>query len=926
MLRCTYEDLPSISQSEYLNFTTSYNLNPDTLLPNTAGGTSDVVGGERTGYSPISTPRNIQKAVSDSSGRINPDWTMLAGRISCRYIEFVTPETFTGSVELGKDNFFPKAYEFIMRNADELNNMIDISRNNYFDYRSFSKMIMYCNRSFQVGSNKKVQHESVVYFENPQYTFLREAIQLCIPYCSSGDIIDTDHISTLTLSDDTNLPDDQILLNIKDRYDDLSLNLYTHASPTIFNALKDVNNLSSCYLKSCSDNLQSITKNWSADAILSSIGGGIGESKSDLRKGPVSGGGWSDGNKNWLSVDSAIAYVMDQRGLRKASKAEYLSLDHVDFKKFLEFGLNEGGSDGYQSERARNLFYGAWVPDLFFKRVKGCDRLGNKYDKNSSLLNNGKWTMFSPCQAPGLNDVYGVEYERLYLEYEAMYERGEMVPGTVIQVQADALFQDIIKTQMQTGMPYMCYKDAANRKSNQKNFGVIKNSNLCTEIFEVTSKIEFEDDESYDAIASCNLATINLKAHVKDESFDFEQFKVTVAKVVENINNVIDRTYYPSEEDVVADIPTYGINVVKTTNKRSRPMGLGVQGLADVCVLLGIPFESEEAKMLSKQIFEVMYFESVKRSAELAQDFGNYYYFDGSPISKGLLSCDLWDLEKLELELEFVQHKILDNIEKDILSDQDSKRVIECQTNISNFLKDKTNTVGSVSTFYTPEEYSNLRSLVQQGVRNSLLIAQPPTASTSTIFDNTPSVEALQPVIYSHRTIDGYFNVINRMFFNEMWGRGWWNNKIISKIISCGGNVSGLTFEDCGVRKEDVTPSDIEALTRIKELFKHGYEMSQKKILDQAMERNRFIDQGVSHNVFFTESDNLFSKLRAYHVHSWKTGAKTGSYYTKILLDSTPNSSHITSSLNSDEDDKKAMKNSKFLQRLGKEECFGCGA
>lgn len=944
MLRCTYQDLPSISQSQFESFVAKYGLDPVTLLP------IDFQEGERNGYCPISTPYNIQNAVNDSSGRINPDWTMLAGRISCRYIEAVTPDTFAGSVELGRDNFFPAAYDFIMRNADALNEMIDIKRND-FDHRSFSKMMMYCNRTFQVtsssneSSTKTIDQESVMYHEHPQYTFLREAIQLCIPYRSDGEELDADHISTLTSQETLLLSgiegeDERVLMNIKDRYDDLSLHRYTHASPTIFNALKEVNNLSSCYLKSCGDNLPEIIANWGYDAVLSSIGGGIGESKSDLRRGPVKGGGWSDGIRNWISVDSAIAYVMDQRGLRKASIAEYLSIDHVGFDKFLEFGWKEGGSDGYESQRARNLFYGAWIPDLFFKRVKGYDRLGNKYRKDSKLLNGGMWTMFSPCQAPGLNDVHGAEYEKLYLEYEEMYERGEMVAGTVIQVRADDLFMKIIKTQMQTGMPYCCYKDAANRKSNQKNFGTVKNSNLCTEIFEVTSKVKFEDDEEFNAISSCNLATINLKAHIDssrgDPVFDFEKFKVSVVKITENINNVIERTYYPSEEGQAADLPTYGINVVKTTNLRSRPMGIGVQGLADVCVILGIPFESKEASELSKHIFEVLYYESLKRSAELAQEFGNYYYFSNSPISQGLLSPDLWDLERLELQLEFAQHTILENSERGELSEQDSKRVIECQTNISNFLKDRS--LPSSETqhqhFYSKDEYAALRELVKQGVRNSLLVAQPPTASTSTIFDNTPSVEGLQPVLISHRTIDGYFNVVNRLFFNEMWERGWWNGDVVAKIIHSSGSVKDLTLEDCGVSPEDATDTDIEALARIKELFKYGYEMSQRKILDQAAERNRFVDQGVSHNVFFQESDNLKSKIRSYHIYSWKSGAKTGSYYTKLLKNRVGDSSHITSSLSkksktnrvTSQEDREAMKNSKFLQRLGKEECFGCGA
>lgn len=963
--RATFHDLKSVPENEYLSMCAKWNISPDTLETLSLDDFENMKG---QGYNPTEIPFNIQNAVKACSANLNPEWGILASRISCRWTEYMCPATFSESIEMGKANIFPAAYDFIMEHRDELDVMIDLRRNDYFDYRGICKMMMYCNRSFQITPGEKKKMENIRYYENPQFTFLREALQLCLPFQCNGEIVSECHITRTTIGDDfggtIGERRSSILEKVKQRYDDLSTFRYTQASPTIFNALKNRNNLSSCYLKSYEDNLQSIADGWKSNAILSSIGGGIGESLSKLRRGPINGGGWSEGIWPWVNVTASEAFAVDQKGTRKASIAQYLSITHVDVMKFLQFGLNDSMPEGYEGMRSRNLFYGLWMCDLFMKRVNGTDRMGNKYKATSRIMNNGMWTMFSPCQTPGLDEVYGQDFEDLYLYYEDQYQQGNLVDGTATQMKANDLYDTIVKTQIQTGMPYMLYGDACNRKSNQKNFGMVRTSNLCTEIIENTGLIQFKNQEPYNGIASCNLATINLVEHLTttevevgdssaaDESptteefipkyqqlnignnvkFDFKKFEESIIRVTENLNNVIDRSYYPSEEGLpdLESLETYGLNSVRALNKRTRNIGIGVQGLANVCALMGFPFESNNAKNLSTAIFETLYFVSLRTSCELASVFGEYTYFDESPLSKGLLSPDLWTLEELELNLDYEKSQLLN---ADLVTEEYTDRVTNLRNDLSAFLENPGKPKWAVR--YNKEDYDSLREICVKGSRNSLLISQPPTVSTSTIFGNNPSIEAFQPVIYSNNSIDGMFGIINYTFFKEFYNRGWWNGNVISTILESGGSVKNVTLEDCGAEN---TAQNQLILGKMKELFKHAYEMSQKTILDISTERNPFIDQSTSHNVFFT-AGNIRKKVRALHKYSWKCGAKTGQYYLKQLLETDREKNHITSSLRSttssqtisDEEhqtlnDRLAQMSSPFLQRLGKDECEGCSS
>jgi ribonucleoside-diphosphate reductase alpha chain len=552
-------------------------------------------------------------------------------------------------------------------------------------------------------------------------------------------------------------------------YDLLSMKYYTHATPTLFNAGTKRPQLSSCYLLSMKeDSIMGIYDTLKDCALISQYGGGIGIHASMIRAhgSLIRGtGGLSNGIVPMLRVFNNTARYVDQGGgKRNGSFAIYLEPWHADVQEFLELKKNTGSEE----ERARDLFYALWIPDLFMERVDA----------------GGDWTLFCPNEAPGLADCVGAEFQALYERYEREGRGRTTMP-------ARTLWFKIMDSQIETGTPYLLYKDAANRKSNQQNLGVIKSSNLCTEIIEYSSPEE---------TAVCNLASMSLPAFVVDGVFDFVRFRSVVKTVVRNLNRVIDINFYPVPE-------------AKTSNMRHRPIGLGVQGLSDVFAMLGLPWESEEATLLNKRIFAHMYYASLESSIELAAAEGTYETYIGSPAHKGTLQFDLWNVSPLQEE----------GLDWDGL-------------------------------------VNDLRRI---GLRNSLLIAPMPTASTSQILGNCECIEPYATHIFTRRTLAGEFIVLNKHLVKALLKRGLWNPTVKDAIIGNNGSVSGLAC----------VPEDLQRV------FKTVWEIKQKTLIDMAADRGPYICQSQSLNLFV--ADASYSKLSSMHFYAWKRGLKTGIYYLR---------------------------------------------
>ena len=556
-----------------------------------------------------------------------------------------------------------------------------------------------------------------------------------------------------------------------DTYDLLSMKLMTHATPTLFNAGTPRPQLSSCYLLSMhDDSISGIYKTLSDCAAISKYAGGIGLHLHNIRaRGSLIRGtnGTSNGLIPMLRVFNNTARYVDQGGgKRNGSFAMYLEPWHADVEDFLRMKLNTGAEE----ERARDLFYALWIPDLFMTRVEA----------------DAEWSLFCPDEAPGLADVWGDKFDALYTKYESEGRAKKAVS-------ARKLWFQIMDSQMETGTPYLLYKDAANRKSNQQNLGTIKSSNLCTEIIEFSSP---------DETAVCNLASIALPAFVTGlTTFDFAGLRSVVKTVVRNLNRVIDINFYPTPE-------------TKRSNMRHRPVGLGVQGLADVFAMLGITWESEDAASLNQLIFEHLYYAALEESAAIAVEEGSYETFAGSPASKGQLQPDLWGV----------------------------KPISEASGEL---------------------DWTALRAKAQQGLRNSLLVAPMPTASTSQILGYNECFEPFTSNIYTRRTLAGEYIVVNKHLMNELIQTGLWNDALKQRIIAQNGSIQNM--------------DDIPEATRNR--YKTAWEIPQKVLIDMAAARGAFICQSQSLNLFM--ADPAYGKLTSMHFYAWKKGLKTGCYYLR---------------------------------------------
>ena len=691
---------------------------------------------------------NLAAEIAATMTTTHPDYARLAARISVSNLHKNTKKTFSEVMHdlytyvnprTGKDAplLADDVYKVIMEHKDVLDSTIIYNRDFGYDYFGFKTL----ERSYLLKLNGQIA-------ERPQHMLMRVAVGI--------------HLDDLE--------------SVIETYELMSKKYFTHATPTLFNSGTPKPQMSSCFLLTMKDDsIDGIYDTLKQTAKISQSAGGIGLSIHNVRAtGSYIAGtnGTSNGIVPMLQVFNDTARYVDQGGgKRKGSFAIYLEPWHADIFDFLELKKNHGKEE----MRARDLFYAMWISDLFMKRVQ----------------EDGQWTLMCPNECPGLCDVHSDEFEALYLKYEAAGKGRKTI-------KARELWERIIESQIETGTPYMLYKDAANRKSNQKNLGTIRSSNLCTEILEYTSP---------DEIAVCNLASIALPMFVKNGAFDHKELFRVTKRVTKNLNKVIDRNYYPVKE-------------AENSNMRHRPIGLGVQGLADTFIQLRLPFTSDEAKKLNQDIFETLYFAAVTASMEEAKADGPYQTFKGSPISKGEFQYNLWGLK-----------------------DEDLSGLWD---------------------------WAKLRKQVMKhGVRNSLLVAPMPTASTSQILGNNECFEPYTSNIYTRRVLSGEFIVVNKHLLEDLVELGLWNDSLKQDIMRANGSIQGI----------DAIPQDI------KELYKTVWELSMKDIIDMSRHRGYFIDQSQSLNLFLEGA--TMAKLTSMHFYAWKSGLKTGMYYlrTKSAVD-----------------------------------------
>ncbi|EMD96543.1 hypothetical protein COCC4DRAFT_75675 [Bipolaris maydis ATCC 48331] len=722
-----------------------YGLDPDHVDP--AAITMKVISGV---YQGVNTTQLDDLAAETAAymTTTHPDYAILAARIAVSNLHKQTKKQFSAVVADLYNYVNPKngkhqpmisdsVYKVIQDHAEELNSAIVYDRD--FNYQFFGFKTL--ERSYLLRIDGKVA-------ERPQHMLMRVAVGI--------------HGEDIEKAIET--------------YDYMSQKYFTHASPTLFNAGTPSPQMSSCFLIDMKeDSIDGIYDTLKTCALISKTAGGIGLNVHRIRAtGSYIGGtnGTSNGLIPMLRVYNNTARYVDQGGnKRPGAFAIYLEPWHADVFGFLDLRKNHGKEE----VRARDLFYALWIPDLFMKRVQ----------------ENGEWTLMCPNECPGLADVYGDEFEALYESYEKQNKGRETV-------RAQKLWYAILEAQTETGNPFMLYKDACNRKSNQKNLGTIRSSNLCTEIVEYTAP---------DEVAVCNLASLALPSFVdyKRGEFDFQKLHEVTQVVTRNLNKIIEVNHYPVEE-------------ARRSNFRHRPIGMGVQGLADAFLALRLPFESAEAKKLNIQIFETIYHAALTSSCDIAKELGPYETYEGSPVSQGILQYDMWNVTPTDLW-----------------------------------------------------DWAELKAkIAQHGVRNSLLIAPMPTASTSQILGNNECFEPYTSNIYSRRVLAGEFQVVNPWLLKDLVDMGLWSENMKNRIIAEGGSIARIP----NIPEETKT------------LYKTVWEISQRTIIQMAADRGAFIDQSQSLNIHMKEP--TMGKITSMHFAGWKLGLKTGMYYLRTMAASAP--------------------------------------
>ena len=672
--------------------------------------------------------------------RHHPNYGLLGARILVDNHQKNTPQTLLECIETlyhDQSIISDEYHDLVCGNRDSYERMIDYSRDFMFDYFGFKTL----ERAYLLKKDGKV-------IERPQHMWMRVAIQL------HGKNFD----------------------RVKESYDALSQGYFIHATPTLFNSGTDHPQLSSCFLLTMKDDsIKGIYETLGDCAQISKWAGGIGLAIHNIRaRGSHIGGtnGESTGIVPMLKVFNDTAKYVNQGGKRNGSFAIYLEPWHADIEDFLRLKLNQGAEE----DRARDLFYGLWIPDLFMARVE----------------EDADWTLMCPHECPGLADVHGIAFNDLYMKYERE-GKGRR------KISAKKLWQMVLDAQIQTGTPYLCYKDAANAKSNQQHLGTIKSSNLCTEIMEYTAP---------DETAVCNLGSLALPKFIEDGKFNFEKLRQYTTILTRNLDIVIDKNFYPTPE-------------CRKSNMHHRPIGIGIQGLADVFAILRMPWTSAEAAKLNREIFENIYYASalesmIGASTDIWRNQGldtalAYPSFDGSPMSQGKMQFDLWN----EVPV----------------------------------------------TTYLPWE--NLRKLCSQGMRNSLLVAPMPTASTSQILGNNECFEPFTSNLYTRRVLAGDFVVVNKYLVEDLVRLGLWTSETRTSIIANSGSIQGMS----------------ELPSELRELYKTAWEIPQKTLINMARDRAPFICQSQSLNLFLSEPS--YAKMSSMHFYAWKTGLKTGCYYLR---------------------------------------------
>ena len=689
---------------------------------------------------------NLAAEVAAAKTIDHPDYALLASRIAVSNLHKETKKTFSDVMSDLYTYIDPKTgenaalladdvYDIIEKNKDRLDSSIIYDRDFRYDYFGFKTL----TRSYLLKLDGQIA-------ERPQQMLMRVAVGI--------------HKEDIDSAIET--------------YNLMSEGWFTHATPTLFNSGTPKPQMSSCFLLTMKeDSIEGIYDTLKNCAQISQSAGGIGLAIHDIRAtGSYIKGtnGTSNGIVPMLRVFNDTARYVDQGGgKRKGSFAMYIEPWHADVFDFLDLKKNHGKEE----QRARDLFYALWIPDLFMKRVR----------------ENGDWTLMCPHECPGLSETHSEEFEALYTKYEAEGKGRKTI-------KAQDLWFKILESQIETGTPYMLYKDAANAKSNQQNLGTIKSSNLSTEIIEYTAP---------DEVAVCNLASIALPKYITEEGvFDHEKlFKVTYQATL-NLNKIIDGNFYPVDE-------------ARNSNLRHRPIGLGVQGLADAFIMLGYPFESEEARALNREVFETIYYAAMTASKDLAKEDGAYETFEGSPTSKGIFQFDMWGVTPT------------DRWEWDVLKEE----------------------------------------VKEHGVRNSLLLAPMPTASTAQILGNNECFEPYTSNVYTRRVLSGEFIIVNKHLLKDLVSEGLWNQEMRQKIMAANGSIQNIQ----------------EVPQRLKDLYKTAWEISQKAIIDQAADRGAYICQSQSLNIFMENAN--FGKLTSMHFYGWEKGLKTGMYYlrTKAATD-----------------------------------------
>jgi ribonucleoside-diphosphate reductase alpha chain len=737
---------------------------------------------------------NLAAEVAATMTVQHPDYARLAARIAVSNLHKNTKKTFS-DVMTDLYNFVnprtgkkapllsDETYKVIMDNSAKLDSTIIYNRDFGYDYFGFKTL----ERSYLLKLNGEIA-------ERPQHMLMRVAIGI--------------HLDDIDEAIET--------------YELMSKKFFTHATPTLFNAGTPKPQMSSCFLLQMQDDsIDGIYDTLKQTAKISQSAGGIGLSIHNVRAtGSYIRGtnGTSNGIVPMLKVYNDTARYVDQGGgKRKGSFAIYMEPWHADVFDFLDLRKNTGKEE----MRARDLFYAMWIPDLFMKRVE----------------EDGAWTLMCPNECPHLFDTYGEEFEKLYTGYEKVGKGRKTI-------KARELWEKILEAQIETGNPYMLYKDSANRKSNQKNLGTIRSSNLCTEIMEYTAN---------DEVAVCNLASIAIPMFIEEDEkgnkfFNHERLFEITKKIVRNLDTVIDRNYYPVKE-------------AENSNFRHRPIGLGIQGLADAFILLRLPFTSDKAKELNQEIFETIYFAAVTSSMEIATAKEPYSTFKGSPISKGEFQFNMWGVSEDDLSGRW--------------------------------------------------DWKDLRKKVKKnGVRNSLLVAPMPTASTSQILGNNEAFEPYTSNIYTRRVLSGEFIVVNKHLLEDLVELGLWNNEMKEDIMRANGSIQHI----------DIISQEL------KELYKTVWELSMKDIIDMSRQRGYFIDQSQSLNLFMQDAN--YAKLTSMHFYAWKSGLKTGMYYLRTK--SAVNAIQFTLSKKKDEEDKpltpEELKQLLLQSKENPDDCLMCGS